>query len=170
MAYAENGKLKAPVSRYDPFTRVQGETEGSFPSVPPLEKSLATILLPKFTFFGRRKPTPPSPRDQVTARLTDRAHQCVHMFELPVQIRRELLDGPISSDGLFGPLLQSATNHLQTACEEADRVKRHTSWSKATPRPQRPHVSWRDRHRIEPLAALQPGADALPAAGRFHHV
>ncbi|CAK6980951.1 inter-alpha-trypsin inhibitor heavy chain H3-like [Scomber scombrus] len=196
MAYAEPGKLKAPVSRYDPFTRVQGITEGSFPSVPPLEENLATILLPKATFFGRRKPTPPSPRDQVTARLTDRAHQCaaqtaaaanniallssavstlvtqpgsfppdvasdigkamaailalstattvaqarimawlimlqrnmwLHMSELPVQIRHELLDGPISSVGLFGPLLQSATTHLQTACEEGDKVNLTTT-------------------------------------------
>ncbi|KAL7381043.1 hypothetical protein ABVT39_027725 [Epinephelus coioides] len=123
-----------------------------------------------------RRPTPPSPWDQVSVRLTDRAHQCaaqtaaaannitllssvstigyematdigkamsailtlstqarimawqtmlqrnmwLHMSQLPAQIRRELLDDPINSDGLFGPLLQSATTHLQNASEEVD--------------------------------------------------
>ncbi|KAL7402585.1 hypothetical protein ABVT39_017139 [Epinephelus coioides] len=75
-AFSEPGKLKVPVARYDPFTRVNRDTEHGFPAVPQLEESLATILLLTATFFGRRKPTPPSPRDQVTARLSDRAHQC----------------------------------------------------------------------------------------------
>lgn len=29
----------------------------------------------------------------------------LHMSQLPPLIRQKLLDGPISSDGLFGPLL-----------------------------------------------------------------
>ena len=61
-ALSQPGKLRAPVSRYAPFTRVHGDTEAGFPSVPPLEQSLASILLPKATFFGHRKLTPCPPR------------------------------------------------------------------------------------------------------------
>ena len=243
-AFSEPGKLKAPVVRYQPFTRVQGLSESGFPGVPRLEESLATILLPKAVFFGRRKPTPPSAHDQVLSRLTDRAHQCaaqtsaaannvallassvsamamepgalppemateigkamsailslstaqttaqarvmawltmiqrnmwLHMSQLPASIHKELLDGPISPDGLFGPLLQSATAHLHQASEEADRVQRHTAWSRAAPRPQRPQSSWhgrRDPRRQKRTAAAaapapQPAAAPPQQAGHF---
>ncbi|KAL7401495.1 hypothetical protein ABVT39_000531 [Epinephelus coioides] len=64
-AFSEPGKLKALVARYDLFTRVNGDTEHAFPAVPQLEESLATILLPKATFFGRCKPMPPSLWDRL---------------------------------------------------------------------------------------------------------
>lgn len=48
-AAAEPCKVKAPVAHYDPFTRVEGDIEHSFPSVPLQEPALVTILLPKVT-------------------------------------------------------------------------------------------------------------------------
>lgn len=63
------------MAHYDPFDRVEGDTEYSFPSVPPLDPGLAAILLKKSTIFSSRKPMPPSSCDQVTARLTTWAHQ-----------------------------------------------------------------------------------------------
>ncbi|KAL7402042.1 hypothetical protein ABVT39_008558 [Epinephelus coioides] len=48
----------------------------------------------------------------------------LHMSQLPARIRGELLGGPISSNGLFGSLLQSAIAHLHNASEEADRISR----------------------------------------------
>ncbi len=82
-AVVERGKLKAPGTWYDPFTRVEGDTEHGFPSVPPLEPSLVAILLLKATFF-RRKPMPPSQHDQVTARFTDQAHQCAAQMAVAI--------------------------------------------------------------------------------------
>lgn len=69
LAFSEPRKLTVLGSRYESFTRVNGQTASGFPSVPPLEKSLSSILLPKSTYFGRRNPTPPSPCDQVVASL-----------------------------------------------------------------------------------------------------
>ncbi|XP_049432654.1 basic salivary proline-rich protein 3-like [Epinephelus fuscoguttatus] len=91
----------------------------------------------------------------------------LHMSQLPAQIRGELLGGPISSDGLFRPLLQSATTHLQNASEEADRVWRHTSWSRAAPRPQRSQGSGRDRWDTRPRQR-RPTASAVAASRRAH--
>ncbi|KAK2812529.1 hypothetical protein Q5P01_000002 [Channa striata] len=51
----------------------------------------------------------------------------LHMSRLPELVRKGLLDGPTSPDGLFGPLLQEAVSHLQRASEEAERVQRLTS-------------------------------------------
>ena len=198
-ALTEPGKLKAPVSRYDLYTRVHGRTEQGYPTVPALEQSLAAILLPKATLFTKRKAVPPSPWDQTTATLTDRIHQCaaqtgaaannialiaasisvsaagdglptdvavayskamsailafatmstmaaarttawatmlqrnvwLNMSNLSPQIQRNLLEGPVSPEGLFGPHLQDVTTHLQKASEEADRVRKHTAWGKA---------------------------------------
>lgn len=45
-------KLKEPVSRYKPFTRVHRNVEKGFSSVPLLEQNLATTPLTKATFFG----------------------------------------------------------------------------------------------------------------------
>eukprot|EP00064_Thunnus_orientalis_P009019 superscaffoldBa00001114_g9042 len=67
---------RALVSRYEPFTRVHRDMEKGFPTVPPLEWSLATILLPKGTFFGKRKPPLLTPQDQVYTLLSDCLHQC----------------------------------------------------------------------------------------------
>ena len=235
-ALSQPGKLRAPVSRYAPFTRVHGDTEAGFPSVPPLEQSLASILLPKATFFGHRKPTPPSPQDQVCAQVTDRSHQCaaqglaaqnniallasavsamatnpealppelateigkamtailtlttattvalsriqawqtvaqrniwLHMSQLPTEVRRELLYGPIAPDGLFGPRLQTATSHLHQAAEEAERLRQLGSW-KAAPQQQR-HRSTNRHKRKRPTASAaaapsQASTSALPHA------
>ena len=227
-AFSKPGKLKAPVTRYEQFTRVQGLSEDGFPGVPRLEDSLASLLLPKAKFFGRRKPTPPSPQDESIARLSDRTHSCaiqtaaaanniallassvfslasqpgalppemateidkamsaimtlttaqtvasartmafqvltqrhlwLRMAQLPPPVRQELLDGPISTDGLFGPAYHTATAHLQAAADEAERFRRVTSWDRP-PRSQRPQrapsaaQSHRDnRHRRRPAAA-----------------
>ncbi|KAI3353020.1 hypothetical protein L3Q82_019586 [Scortum barcoo] len=57
-AAAEPGKLRAPVSTYIPITKVDDFTD--FP----------------VTLRGGRRPVPPSPKDQLTAHLADRSHQC----------------------------------------------------------------------------------------------
>ncbi|KAF0027619.1 hypothetical protein F2P81_020360 [Scophthalmus maximus] len=76
-AGANPGRIRARVARFVPLTLVGEARECEFPAVPPLEPSLTAIFLPKaMFFFGGRRPTPPSPCDQVTTRLTDRAHQC----------------------------------------------------------------------------------------------
>ncbi len=53
-AAVDSGKLRAPVGRYEPLTRVEGDMEHDFPSVPPLEPGLSSVLLPD-NIFGRRK-------------------------------------------------------------------------------------------------------------------
>eukprot|EP00064_Thunnus_orientalis_P001437 superscaffoldBa00000098_g1440 len=75
MEIAFSDPRKALVSHYKPFTRVHRDMEHSFPAGLPLDQSLATILLPRETFFSRHKPDLPSPRDQVYAHLSDCSHQ-----------------------------------------------------------------------------------------------
>lgn len=70
------GILKGSITHYDLFTRVQGDTEHSFPSIPMLEPSVTAVSVLKATFISRRKPVPTSSGDQVTVCLTDWAYQC----------------------------------------------------------------------------------------------
>lgn len=42
--------------------------------------------------------------------LGDHAAACLHMLQIPEQIQKSLLDGPISHNGLFGPCLQEAVS------------------------------------------------------------
>ncbi|KAK2858585.1 hypothetical protein Q5P01_003205 [Channa striata] len=89
-------KLKLPVTRYHADRRVHGETEHGFPAIPPLEPSLASVLLHEATFFSRSHPVPPSPRDQVTTCLTDCAHQCTDQMAAAIN-NVALLSSSVSS-------------------------------------------------------------------------
>ncbi|KAI3352332.1 hypothetical protein L3Q82_005308 [Scortum barcoo] len=76
-AAAEPGKLRAPVSTYIPITKVDDFTDRGCPPVPTLEPSLTSFFGAKpVTLRGGRRPVLPSPKDQLTARLADRSHQC----------------------------------------------------------------------------------------------
>lgn len=50
----------------------------------------------------------------------------LHMPHLPEQIRKGLLDSPISPDGLFETLLQNAVTHLQQVSQQPDKMKTRT--------------------------------------------
>lgn len=77
---------------------------------------------------------------------------------------RARVSSPISPGGLFGSLLQSATTHFQDASAEANRVRRHISWSRAVSRPQQPQSSWHDRWdaRSRPRRSGSTGCGAQP--------
>lgn len=70
------GILKGPITHPNLFTRVQGDTVHSFPSISILEHGMIVVLVSKATFISRRKPVPPSSGDQVTVCLKDWAYQC----------------------------------------------------------------------------------------------
>ncbi len=84
----------------------------------------------------------------------------LHTSQLPEQIRKGLLDGPISSNRLFGLLLPDAVNHLQQVSEEAEKVRKHTSWSRASSHQQ---GSWQDRRDFQ-LTVRHPTATAVAAS------
>ncbi len=213
------------------MTRSPGlkETQSTLYLHPSAGAQSGSYLATEGHFFGRRKPTPPSQCDQVTACLTDRAYQCaaqtaaainniflltysissittqpsalpaelateigkstgailtlftttavvqahikacttmlkrniwLHMSQLPEQIRKGLLEDPISPDRLFGPLLPDAINHLQQASEEAEKVHKHTSWSRASSHQQ---GSWQDRRDFQ-LTVRRPTTTAVAAS------
>ncbi|MEQ2165405.1 hypothetical protein GOODEAATRI_016508, partial [Goodea atripinnis] len=75
-AAAEPLQLKAPVSTFTPITRVESLTDQGFPPVPALKPSLSAVFGVRSAWHVRRRPLPPSSSDQITARLTDRSHQC----------------------------------------------------------------------------------------------
>ncbi|KAK2856686.1 hypothetical protein Q5P01_005421 [Channa striata] len=87
----------------------------------------------------------------------------LHMSQFPERVRKGLLDGPTSPDGLFGPLLQEAVSHLQRASEEAERVQRLTSWGPASTGPLHPQSSWQERGDRRP-APKHPPASAASAS------
>ncbi|MEQ2173372.1 hypothetical protein GOODEAATRI_031474 [Goodea atripinnis] len=74
-AAAEPLQLKAPVT-FTPITRVESLTDQGFPPVPALEPSLSAVFGVRSARRVGRRPVPPSSSDQITARLTDRSHQC----------------------------------------------------------------------------------------------
>ncbi|MEQ2161060.1 hypothetical protein GOODEAATRI_005774, partial [Goodea atripinnis] len=65
---------------------------------------------------------------------------------IPEDFKRELLEGPISPDGLFGPHFQSVLGQMQTSQEELERVRRHGSLSRSGVRSSHTTGRWRD-HR-----------------------
>ncbi|MEQ2293738.1 hypothetical protein AMECASPLE_036542 [Ameca splendens] len=75
-AAAEPLQLKAPVSTFTPIMRVESLTDQGFPPVPPLEPSLSAVFGVRSARRIGRRPVPPSPSDQIMARLTDRSPQC----------------------------------------------------------------------------------------------
>ncbi|MED6285020.1 hypothetical protein CHARACLAT_024861 [Characodon lateralis] len=52
---------------------------------------------------------------------------------IPEDFKRELLEGPISPDGLFGPHFQSVLGQMQTSQEELERVRKHGSLNRPIP-------------------------------------
>ncbi|MEQ2177740.1 hypothetical protein GOODEAATRI_006729 [Goodea atripinnis] len=75
-APADPFQLKAPVSTFTPITRVESLTDQGFPPVQALEPSLSAVFGVRSARRVGRRPVPPSPINQITARLTDRSHQC----------------------------------------------------------------------------------------------
>ncbi|MEQ2178416.1 hypothetical protein GOODEAATRI_013830 [Goodea atripinnis] len=73
-AAAEPLQLLEQVSTFTLITRVESLTDHGFPPVPALEPSVSAAFGVR-SAVGRR-PVPPSSSDQITARLTDRSHQC----------------------------------------------------------------------------------------------
>ncbi|MEQ2178035.1 hypothetical protein GOODEAATRI_009795 [Goodea atripinnis] len=212
-AAAEPLQLTAPVSTFTPIMRVESLTDQGFPPVPVLEPSLSADFGVRSARRVRRRPVPPSPSDQITARVTDRSHQCaahvaaatnntaflaysiskkaremelppedveefcnfadtilnlcaasavcssriaawqtslqrqmwLRLSSIPDDFKRELLEGPISSDGLFSPHFQSVLGQMQTSQEELERVRRHGSLSRSGFRSSHTTGRWRDR-------------------------
>ncbi|MEQ2285932.1 hypothetical protein AMECASPLE_037005 [Ameca splendens] len=219
-AAAELLQLKAPVSTFTPITRVESLTDQGFPPVPALEPSLSAV-------FGVRsaRRVGPSSSNQITARLTDRSHQCaaqvaaatnntaflayaiskkaremelppedveefcnladtiLHLCaasavcssriaawqtllqrqmwlrlssSIPEDFKKELLEGPISPDGLFGPHFQSLLSQMQTSQEELERVRRHGFRSSHTTGRWRDRRDQRQQQRRSTAAAAAP--------------
>ncbi|MEQ2286030.1 hypothetical protein AMECASPLE_038011 [Ameca splendens] len=62
-----------------------------------------------------------------------------------LMILKELLEGPISPDGLFGPQFQSVLGQMQTSQEELEWVRRPGSLSVSGVRSSHTTGRWRDR-------------------------
>ena len=76
-AAAEPGKLGAPVKTFIQVTKTEGLTDGGYRAAPPLDPALCAVFGVKSGLGGRR----PTPKDQLTAKLMDRAHQCMMQKE-----------------------------------------------------------------------------------------
>ncbi|MEQ2265241.1 hypothetical protein XENORESO_004276 [Xenotaenia resolanae] len=76
---------------------------------------------------------------------------------IPDDFKRQLLEGPISPDGLFGPHFQSLLGQMQTSQEELERVRRHGSLSRSSVHSSHTTGHWRDhrgqRHQQRPSTA-----------------
>ncbi|MEQ2188983.1 hypothetical protein GOODEAATRI_020493, partial [Goodea atripinnis] len=75
-AAAEPLQLKALVSTFTSITRVESLTDQGFPPVPALDPTLLAVFGVRSARRVGRRHVHPSPSDQITARLTDRSHQC----------------------------------------------------------------------------------------------
>ncbi|CAL8253774.1 unnamed protein product [Boreogadus saida] len=136
----------ADVSRHQPVlqwgcggareTRCPGENiypgheDRGYRAVPPLVSALCAVFGVKPGLSDRC----PTPKDQLTAKLTDGAHRSArtaawqHLIQrnlwlqqtpgIPEPMRRQLLECPISPDVLFGPRLSSMVDDMQAASED----------------------------------------------------
>ncbi|AWP17125.1 Hypothetical protein SMAX5B_011281 [Scophthalmus maximus] len=50
-----------------------------------------------------------------------------HSFPIPDNVKKGLMDGPISLDGLFGYDLHSILEQMQHSSEEAEKYQKHMS-------------------------------------------
>ncbi|KAK2898065.1 hypothetical protein Q8A73_014445 [Channa argus] len=66
----------------------------------------------------------------------------LHLSSIPEAVRKDMLEGPISPDGLFGPHFQHLVREMQTASEEAEKIRRHVT------APSRSAGHWRDRREL----------------------
>ncbi|CAL8395468.1 unnamed protein product [Boreogadus saida] len=86
-AAAGPGRLGAPVKTFIQVTKTEGLTDRGYRAIPPLDPALCAVLGVKVVpVFGVRvKPGLsdhcPTPKDQLTAKLTDRAHRCMMQQE-----------------------------------------------------------------------------------------
>ncbi|KAK2909601.1 hypothetical protein Q8A73_007316 [Channa argus] len=153
---------------------------------------LAAITRGEHPSLAGQRPAPPSPKDALRARVTDRSHQFtfqlaannifvlanvvskltllpdalpgkyaediskfsstilamstpiaiamarfsawqtmiarnvwLHLSSFPEAVRKDILEGPISPDGLFGPHFQHLVKEMQTASEESEKIHHH---------------------------------------------
>ncbi|KAF3692502.1 hypothetical protein EXN66_Car008178 [Channa argus] len=49
----------------------------------------------------------------------------LHLSSFPEAVRKDILEGPISPDGLFGPHFQHLVKEMQTASEESEKIHHH---------------------------------------------
>ncbi|KAK2921855.1 hypothetical protein Q8A73_001340 [Channa argus] len=66
----------------------------------------------------------------------------LHLSSIPEAVRKDMLEGLISPDGLFGPHFQHLVREMQTASEEAEKIRRHVT------APSRSAGHWRDRREL----------------------
>ena len=76
-ARVEPGKFGAPVKTFIQVTKTEGLTDRGYRAVPPLDPALCAVFGVKPGLSDRC----PTPKDQLTAKLTDRAHQCMMQQE-----------------------------------------------------------------------------------------
>ena len=76
-AAAEPGRLSAPVKTLIQVTKTEGLTDRGYRAVPPLDPALCAVFGVKPGLSDRC----PTPKDQLTAKLTDRAHRCMMQQE-----------------------------------------------------------------------------------------
>ncbi|KAA8592536.1 hypothetical protein FQN60_017991 [Etheostoma spectabile] len=84
---------------------------------------------------------------------------------LPKEVKRKLLYGPIAPEGIFGPLIQTATSHLHQVAEEVERLWRLSSltMSGVEQASFSPKLFQRDEEDADPVAAPAPhGGDCQP--------
>ncbi|CAL8300703.1 unnamed protein product [Boreogadus saida] len=72
-AAAEPVRLGAPVKAFIQFTKTEGLTDRGYRAVPPLDPALCAVFGVKPGLSDRC----PTPKDQLTAKLTDRGHRAV---------------------------------------------------------------------------------------------
>ncbi|KAK5925427.1 hypothetical protein CgunFtcFv8_017949 [Champsocephalus gunnari] len=79
---------------------------------------------------------------------------------IPEGAGKDLLEAPISPDGLFGPQFHTMVESMKSASEQADDIRRHASWLQDK-RPQRQQRQQR-QHPQPPLQSQQ-GAERTAA-------
>ncbi|CAL8394925.1 unnamed protein product [Boreogadus saida] len=79
-AAAEPGRLGAPVKTFIQVTKTEGQTDRGYRAVPPLDPTLCAVFGVKPGLSDRC----PTLKDQLTAKLTDRAHRCMMQQEAVV--------------------------------------------------------------------------------------
>ncbi|MEQ2163736.1 hypothetical protein GOODEAATRI_033443 [Goodea atripinnis] len=81
---------------------------------------------------------------------------------IPEDFKRELLEGPISPDGLFGPHFQSLLGQMQASQEELERVRRHGSLNRSGFRSSHTTGRWQDRRDQRQQQRRSTAAAAAP--------
>ncbi|CAL8310515.1 unnamed protein product [Boreogadus saida] len=109
-AAAEPGRLGAPVKTFIQVTKTEGLTDRGYRAVPPLDPALCAVFGVKPGLSDRC----PTPKDQLTAKLTERAHQCM-MQQEAVKNNIALLAHNISTMVAEPRLAEQAVDVAKTA-------------------------------------------------------